>query len=128
LQNVHRKSFRDRYNMCVGVRPIMRILNSMMSYEKFRPEWNSYLDSVRWAMQLSAAWYHPSFHAFAEWLCDMDSYSELDSTEIVERAGGQANVLNHLGRRYEGAVLFCDDVTECPGFNEMAYVRSLRGK
>lgn len=125
LQNVHRRSFVDRYGVNVGVRPIMRALNGMMSYERFRPGWNSYLDSIRWAMQLSSTWYHPCFTVFAEWLYGQDrnmlqAPADLTLGEyLVSKAGGPSEVLKHLGRRYEGAVSFSDDVTQCPGIMQL---------
>lgn len=129
LQNVHRASYRNRYGLCVGVRPLMRILNGMMSYERFRPGWNSYLDSVRWAMQLSAAWEHPSFHLMAEWLLDKDAILQIcDADEVVMKAGGPETIKRFLGKRYDGAVTFCDDVAELPGFNEVANVKALRAE
>jgi len=127
LQNVHRRSYRSKYNVCCGIRPIMRVLNGMMSYERFRPGWNGFLDSVRWAMQLSSAWHHPGFPSFAEWLLDHDANVQIyDAESIVEKAGGREVIERFLGKRYDGAVMFCDDVADCPGFLQMDYASSLR--
>jgi len=97
LQNVHRKSYIVG-GLNVGVRPLMRVLNSMMSYERFTPGWNGYLDSIRWVQQLDNAYRHPCFKAFAGWLVSQDKYlSSMPLQDIIEAAGGMGFVISKLG-------------------------------
>jgi len=88
LQNVHRRSYRE-FGLAVGVRPFMRILNGMMSYEKFRPGWSGAADSLRWIQQVEAARYHPSFPAMVEFLSEHDGKgSTTPVATLIEQAGG----------------------------------------
>ncbi len=87
LQNVHRRTYRVN-GFSVGVRPFMRILNGMMSYEKFKPGWTGAADSLRWIQQVEAARYHPSFPALVEFLSDYDEGSTKSVASLIESAGG----------------------------------------
>jgi len=88
LQNIHSSDFRVR-GVCVRVRPIMRVLNGMMSYERLKEEWNSFDDTVRWWQQAEAAKYHPMFSNLVEFLYRHDRYSRtLDASQVIQRAGG----------------------------------------
>lgn len=95
LQNVHHKGYRqDGY--AVGIRPVMKVLNGMLSYERFHKRWNSYDDSIRWRQQLSSASYHPAFPKFVRWLFDNDRYSCLSLSRLVKEAGGKEMVESAL--------------------------------
>jgi hypothetical protein len=99
LQNVHRRSY-VRRGLCVGVRPIMRVLNGMMSYERFRTGWNGRMDSIRWIQQMENASDHPVFGAFVRWLWGFDAgkqYLRDDLATLIQKAGGQEKVERLLG-------------------------------
>jgi len=91
LQNIHRSSYRVK-NICVGVRPLGRVLNGMLSYERLTQPWNGYLDTLRWLQQLDNASEHPSFEAACEWFVSQDRYADLPLDTILQKAGGPAIV------------------------------------
>jgi len=122
LQNVYRRSYRDK-GLCLGVRPIMRVLNGMMSYERFHSGWNGYLDTARWVMQMSNASEHPSFYALVEWLLDQDDYLQGSPQSIVDKAGGPDVVRRFLGKKYEGSSLDFNTLF-CRGMAAVTVVRA----
>jgi len=96
LQNIHLSSYRIS-GKCVGIRPILRVLNGMMSYERLSKSWTSYDDTIRWFQQCEAAKYHPKFHELAKFLYDHDKYSRsMTATEIVHRGGGLGKIARDL--------------------------------
>jgi hypothetical protein len=100
LQNVHRLTYVDGYGVHVGVRPIMRVLNGMMSYERFRPSWTPYMDTLRWFQQIETASSHPSFRGFVDWFRAKDKYSNLPVDQLIALAGGYEIVNSNLGGGY----------------------------
>jgi hypothetical protein len=91
LQNVHH---RDNVELCedtqehlhVGIRPIMRVLNGMMSYEKARRtdgSWAPIMDSLRWMQQLDNASAHPSFPLACGWLLRHDEEGMLQAMAAI---------------------------------------------
>jgi len=96
LQNVHSADYTVN-GIVVGVRPIMRVLNGMMSYERLTKAWTSYDDTVRWWQQAESAKYHPKFLELAKFLYDHDLYSRtLSATQVVHRGGGIAKIARDL--------------------------------
>ena len=99
LQRVHSVDYsRDGVN--VGVRPIMRALNGMLSYERRRPksEWSKWMAAARTIMQLENTSSHPAFSEFVEFTVQGDGVlSSFDPVEIFSRAGGTAEVEEVLG-------------------------------
>jgi len=87
LQNVHHKGFK-KDGVCVGVRPLMRVLNGMMSYEDINKQWDKRFDSFRWLQQLENASDHPAFNQACEWLLERDGcMGEVISSIILNDAG-----------------------------------------
>jgi hypothetical protein len=72
LQNVFSLDY-VRRGLCVGVRPLMRVLNGMMSYEDVNRKWDKSFDCLRWIQQLENASDHPAFNQACVWLLDKDS-------------------------------------------------------
>jgi len=97
LQNVHRHTYVDNMMYPVGIRPIMRVLNGMMSYESFKPGWSGAMDTLRWLQQMETASAHPCFDAFVEWFIQRDKYSTLSIETLIQKAGGVENVNATLG-------------------------------
>lgn len=97
LQNVHRHSYRDEFNIAVGVRPIMRVVNGMMSYERFRPNWNGYLDTLRWFQQMESASSHPCFRDFVRTIAAEDIFALKPIDTLISKAGGESFVNSVLG-------------------------------
>jgi len=97
LQNVHRSSYRDRFGVCAGVRPIMRVLNGMMSYEKFRMGWTPEMNTLRWMQQMEAASAHPCFEAFVDWFSTADEMAKIPLEDLIRRSGGIEAVVSVLG-------------------------------
>lgn len=95
LQNVHSKEFR-KDGVCVGIRPLMKVLNGMLSYERFHTKWDSADDTIRWRQQLQAASRHPSFTKAVRWLYDNDRLSIFTLKELVRKAGGKGKVESAL--------------------------------
>lgn len=89
LQNVHDKQLRIN-GVCQGIRPIMRVLNSSLSYERLRPgSWNGYMDTLRFWQIGENAWAHPQFTKYVDFLYRHDRVSRnYGPREIVSRAGG----------------------------------------
>jgi len=89
LQNIHLVDYRPD-GLCRHVRPCMRALNGMMSYERFMGrEWNGYMDSLRWYQQVENCKWHPRFASLVKFLYEQDEYSRKYSVDvIVKRAGG----------------------------------------
>jgi len=103
LQMVHRRSYCNM-GLNVGVRPIMRVLNGMMSYERFKSGWSGYLDTLRWIQQLDNAAYHPAFEALCQWFLERDRYATLDVEGLIDRAGGLQRVEAALGGGFATSV------------------------
>jgi len=89
LQNVYHIDYRVR-GLNEGVRPIMRVLNGMMSYERLVSQsWNGFLDSLRWYQQCENSRYHPNFMALARFLFAHDRLSRsYTANQILQKAGG----------------------------------------
>jgi len=72
LQNLHLSSYLKR-GLCVGMRPIMHLINAMWSYERIDgDDWERLYDSIRWAQQVSEGDDHPSANALYDWLAGSD--------------------------------------------------------
>jgi hypothetical protein len=96
LQMIHRRSYRVE-GQCVGVRPLMRVLNGMLSYERFRMNWSGAMDTLRWLAQMELAADHPSFDSLCEWLLERDVYASLPVDEVIVRAGGALHAQSVIG-------------------------------
>ncbi len=96
LSMVHRRSYKTM-GLNVGIRPLMRVLNGMMSYERLQTQWSGYMDSLRWFQQLDNASEHPMFSAACEWLLARDRYARLSLDELIVKAGGKDLVTTKLG-------------------------------
>lgn len=84
----------------VGVRPLFRSFNGMLSYERRRDprDWNRYLAAARTIMQLENSKWHPQFREFVQLLTSGEEMlSQLDATEIFRRAGGAKRIGSVLG-------------------------------
>jgi len=70
LQNVFHRGFKDQHGVVLGVRPLMRVLNGMMSYEDANRKWDDQelYDAFRWLQQLENASDHPGFRQMCQWL------------------------------------------------------------
>lgn len=82
LQNVHHRGY-SIDGICIGVRPLMRVLNGMMSYEDLNRRWDKSFDSFRWLQQLENASDHPCFNRACEWLLERDGSMEAAVTAIL---------------------------------------------
>lgn len=105
LQNVHRATYRVN-GLAVGVRPLMRVLNGMMSYERFKPGWSGEADTIRWVQQIESAKHHPMFEIAVRWLATRDTYAlSFTFPELVDRAGGTDKVEALLSSGFQGGKL-----------------------
>jgi len=90
LQNVHNRYY-GAGGVSVHVRPIMRALNGMLSYERLVKKsqgWNGYMDTIRWWQQSENCKFHPSFEKLVSFLYSHDRYSRLSPREVMTKAGG----------------------------------------
>lgn len=87
LSNIHRRTYKVQ-GKTVGIRPLMRVLNGMMSYERFQSGWTGHMDTLRWFQQLDNARNHPCYLAACEFLLAHDKYARLDVPELIRHAGG----------------------------------------
>jgi hypothetical protein len=73
-----------------GVRSPFRAISGMLSYERWRRDWNKYLDSARWIMQVENTKNDPRFRTFVRFLFDGDRVlrSGIDPTTVFRKAGG----------------------------------------
>lgn len=83
--------------VCRHVRPIMRVLNGMLSYERFhskeRDGWSGYADTMRWIQQVENARWHPKFQELVRFLFGHDKYVRIRTlSEIIDGAGGFSKV------------------------------------
>ena len=99
LQNVYVLSG-DTLRNGGGVRPTMRALNGMLSYERRRrkDEWNDYMASMRAVMQLENCKHHPAFREFVKFVAQGDRrLLEMDVPQIAKLAGGVDRIEQVLG-------------------------------
>lgn len=89
LQNLHHTDYR-REGQMVGIRPLSRVLNGALSYERFKgKEWNGFDDTLRWYQQFESAKWHPQFSKAVNLLYMWDKYSqEYNVDQILSRGGG----------------------------------------
>jgi len=88
LQNIHSLDY-VHSDLNVGVRPLLRILNGMMSYERLARGWNGFDDTIRWWQQAENGREHPYFHELVKFLYEHDKYSRTYSwSTVVRQAGG----------------------------------------
>lgn len=88
LQNIHLINYRPD-GLSRHVRPIERVLNGMMSYERLTRGWNGYMDTLRWWQQAENAEWHPKFNTLVNFLWEHDKYSRsLNVSTVLARAGG----------------------------------------
>lgn len=85
LQMVHSRDY-VRGGLCVGVRPLMHVLNGALSRESMQVKkgkpgvnptelsdgWNGLFHTVRWLQQWENASYHPKFDEACKWLYSKD--------------------------------------------------------
>jgi len=82
LQNVFHRAWFDDNGVNIGVRPLMRVLNGMMSYEDVNRRWDTTpedkgkYDSFRWLQQLENASDHPAFKQACQWVLERDGKME----------------------------------------------------
>jgi len=96
LQNLHSLSYTVN-GLNVGVRPIMRSLNGMLSYERLTKPWTAYDDTVRWLQQAESCKYHPKFPALANFLYTHDMFIQnMDLTTILRKGGGIGRIESDL--------------------------------
>jgi hypothetical protein len=109
LQMVHHTSYR-RDGLCVGVRPLMRVLNGMMSFEKGRRKgWLPEMNTLRWLQQLDNASAHPCFPFACEWLLNHDYLMPSVLVRILENDQDLLNAASEvLGFGDDGKVRIRD--------------------
>jgi len=98
LQNVHNRYY-SVDGVSVHVRPVMRALNGMLSYERLVKKsqgWSGFIDTIRWWQQCENCKFHPSFDKLVKFLYSHDRYSRLDPTEVMTKAGGIRTVASAL--------------------------------
>jgi hypothetical protein len=99
LQNVHSRDYLID-GSAVGIRPIMKVLNGMLSYERFHKRWNSYDDSLRWIQQCENAKFHPEFRELCSFLFEHDRYVQnMDINQIIKKSGGVERAESALDQR-----------------------------
>lgn len=92
LQNWHSIDYSVR-GLYRHVRPLMRILNGMLSYERLSKHWNGFDDTIRWWQQAESGKFHPKFESLVEFLYSHDRYSRtLSADQVLARAGGMESV------------------------------------
>jgi hypothetical protein len=98
LQRIHTLDYIVQ-GRCVGVRSPFRCLNGMMSYERLRKDWNKYLDTARWIMQVENAKHDPRFPLLVKFLRDGDKIlrSGMDPRTVFSKAGGADVIRSTLG-------------------------------
>jgi len=97
LQNVHMRSYLiDGLN--VGVRPLERILNGMLSYERMNSSWSGVDDTIRWIQQCESGKYHPRFRILVELLFRSDKFlsSGKSLSSLLESGGGVEKIASDL--------------------------------
>jgi hypothetical protein len=98
LQNVHYIGYQPD-GTCAGVRPAFRVLNGMLSYERFRKAWSGYFDSFRWMQQVNNAQFHPKFEQIVDFEWENDKYvREYTYAELLKEANGLSAVESALGQ------------------------------
>ena len=126
LQNVYVLK-RDTLQNDGGVRPTMRALNGILSYERQRrkDEWNDFMASMRTVMQLENCKHHPAFREFVNFIAQGDRrLLEIDVTKIASLAGGVGRIEQVLGVaafRYTS-----QDVSSLANFATTQVLRQLR--
>lgn len=99
LQRVHTLDYL-RDGVCVGVRSPYRALTGMSGYERFRRDWNAYLDTMRWIMQTENLKNDPRFVRFVlDFLTPGDKILSAHTPigSIVRKAGGVSHARVTLG-------------------------------
>ena len=84
----------------LGVRPLMRTLSPMLSYENFRndDEWSKFLAATRTMAQLENNRNHPDGQKFVSLAMEGDETLRMyDPMEILRRAGGVDGATEQLG-------------------------------
>jgi len=129
LQNVHHKEY-DINGVLVGVRPLMRVLNGMMSYEDINRRWEDkeLFDGFRWLQQLQNASAHPSFESACEWLYNRAEPSVNRVLECV-LSGNTAllsRVKSALSGKYEWGKVAIDGLGATAVFQTMVSIAAKR--
>jgi len=122
LQNVHTTKYRpDGFTR--GVRPIMRVLNGMLSYEQpVSQDWSGADDTIRWWQQGQNSKWHPKLQFLAEFLYDNDFYSrDYEPDQVVALAGGLPEVKSAL--KQDG---FPYGKEPLEGLNEFRFVQEIQ--
>ena len=88
-----------------GVASIVRRASSLSGYERFRKDWNQYLEAMRNIMLLEVCKYHPRLPEFVEYIADNDRVlASTDPLTIASRAGGSKKIESMLGvESYRGS-------------------------
>jgi len=97
LQNIHMREYLiDELN--VGVRPLERILNGMLSYEHMNSSWSSVDDTIRWIQQCQAGKRHPRFKILVEFLFKSDKLLKSGKSlkSLLESGGGIEKIASDL--------------------------------
>ena len=97
LQNVYSKEYQiDGFSR--GMRPVSRMLNGALSYERQRREWSRWLAASRTVMQLFNCRWHPKYDELVEFVKTGDeALAENSAQEIFSKAGGREEVERVLG-------------------------------
>jgi len=128
LQRVHSYSY-EVGGQFVGVRPIFRALNGIISYERRRnPKfWNRNLAASRTIMQLENTASHPLFSDFVGYIAKGDRMLlEVDPVRIFSNAGGSETVGRTLG--IEAFRYTSRDPSAVDSFGTTRVLRELRGR
>jgi len=119
LQNVHSRDFKVN-GTYVGVRPLMRVLNGMMSYEDVNRRWDKSFDSYRWLQQLENASTHPSFNLACKWLLEKDACMESAIVAILENRRSVLDAVRAaLCGKYEWGKVAVDGLLTTKVFQQM---------
>jgi len=126
LQNVHHTGF-HRDGVCVGVRPLARVLNGMMSYEDVNRKWDKLYDSFRWLQQLENASEHPAFRQACQWLVERDPMMpEAVMAVLTNNRDLLASVRAALSGKYEWAKIAVDGIGTSRSFQTVTSILSGR--
>jgi len=88
LQNVHSRQYRVE-GTYVHVRPLFRILNAMMSQERFTKGWFGLMHTWRWLQQLEIGKNHPKFKTLVRFYYDRDStWKQMSVDQFAHQSGG----------------------------------------
>jgi hypothetical protein len=81
-----------------GFRSALRMIGRWIGYERFRRDWNKFLDSIRVIMTTETCKWNPAFLAMVALALEWDDVlREMDPRDILKRAGGAEQTSESLG-------------------------------